>query len=101
MPVVIVTKLGARYVAIPCTEELLNTCYQLFPNRGLMFSIAQVYTGMMKISSHSTLHGQAGMAMLQFLDWDIHYSIDDTDAYSAKLAKRLQTDVLVRMDGGG
>jgi hypothetical protein len=55
---------------------------------------------MMKISSHSTLHGQAGMAMLQFLDWDIHYSIDDTDAYSAKLAKRLQTDVLVRMDGG-
>lgn len=100
MPIVVVTKLGARYFAIPCTEELLKNCQQLFPTRGIMFSIAQIYTGMIKISSDSTLHGPAGMAVLQFLDWDIHYAINDIDACSAKLAKRLQTDVSVRIDGG-
>jgi hypothetical protein len=100
VPIVVVTKLGERYFAIPCTEELLKNCQQLFPYRGIMFTIAQVYTGMMKTCPGLTLQGPVGMAILQFLDWEIDHAVDDTDADSAKLAKRLQTHVLVRIDGG-
>lgn len=65
-----------------------------------MFSIARIYTGMMKTSFHPTLNGPAGMATLKFLDLNIRYSVHDPDAFSAKIARRLHTLVHVRVDRG-
>jgi hypothetical protein len=99
VPIVTITKLDEGYFAEPCTEELMKNCRQLFPKRGITLSIAQVYAGIMKTCSRLTHHGPVGEAILQFVDWDIHYGLDNTNAYTAAIARLLQTVVFVRVDG--
>ncbi|CAG8213752.1 unnamed protein product, partial [Penicillium nalgiovense] len=97
--IAIVTKLNEQHFACPCTGELLKDCQGLFPSGCTMFSIPQIYTGMMKTSRESTLNGTAGTAILEYLDWDMKYSKDSTIINSAKIAKKLQRRVSVRTNG--
>lgn len=97
--IAIVTKSNEQYFACPCTRELSKNCEVLFPSDYPMFSIPQIYTGMMQTSRESTLNGTAGKAILGFLDWEMTYSKDSTIKTSAKIAKQLQKRVFVRTNG--
>jgi hypothetical protein len=97
--IAIVAQSNEQYFACPCTRELLKNCEVLFPSECPMFSIPQIYTGMMQTSRESTLNGIAGRAMLEFLDWEMTYSKDSTIKTSAKIAKKLQKRVSVRTNG--
>lgn len=97
--IAIVTQLHGQRLACPCTRELFKNCQELFPSRCTMFSIAQIYTGMMKTSPGSTLYGAAGKAIWEFLDWDIKYSNNSDIRNAALIANKLQSKVSVRTDG--